>query len=57
MVWMGRPSKTTSPEAGRRIPEMVRRMVDLPAPLAPMRATISPSLTRKETSQITWTSP
>jgi hypothetical protein len=43
--------------AGDRMPEMVRMVVDLPAPLAPIMATISPSPTRKDTSQMTWTSP
>src|SRR3954452_9234264 len=42
-----RPSKVTVPATGRIIPETVFCVVVLPAPLAPRRATISPSLTSK----------
>lgn len=42
---MSSPLNTIRPEAIGRIPEMARIVVDLPAPLAPIRATISPSLT------------
>ena len=38
-------------------PEMVCRVVDLPAPLAPMRVTISPAFTSKETSLMAWMAP
>src|SRR5574341_2173237 len=37
-----------APPAGRRSPEMTRRVVLLPAPLAPSRATICPSGTLSE---------
>ena len=36
------------PVRGGTIPEIERSVVDLPAPLAPMRVTISPSLTSSE---------
>ena len=36
---------------------MVFKMVDLPAPLAPMRVTISPSSTWKDTSLMAWMAP
>ena len=35
------PSNITAPERGRRRPAMVFSVVDLPAPLAPIRVTIS----------------
>ena len=38
-------------------PEMVFRVVDLPAPLAPIRVTISPSLTSKEMPLMAWMLP
>ena len=38
-------------------PEMVFRMVDLPAPFAPMSVTTSPSLTSKETPLTAWMLP
>src|SRR5215510_6308772 len=44
-----RPSNRTSPLVGFKMPEMVRNRVDLPAPLAPMSATTSPSLTSRLT--------
>ncbi len=37
------PRKVTDPWLARRRPEMVRSVVLLPAPFAPMRVTISPS--------------
>ncbi len=43
-----RPSKVISPEV-RVIPEMLRSVVVLPAPLAPSTATTSPSSTFSET--------
>ena len=46
MFW---PLKVTWPLRGLRRPATVLSVVDLPAPLAPMRVTISPSLTSKET--------
>ena len=36
------PSNVMSPPRGTISPEMVRSVVDLPAPFAPMRVTISP---------------
>ena len=39
------PLYSTSPVRGFKRPEMVFRVVDLPAPLAPIRVTISPALT------------
>src|SRR5262249_8450351 len=36
------PSKTMRPSLGRRSPAMQLKKVDLPAPLGPMRPTISP---------------
>src|SRR5690242_7342487 len=50
MVWAGRavmswPSKATEPAVGQTEPEMTRRVVVLPAPLAPIRVTISPART------------
>ena len=44
------PSKAMTPPMEGTMPEMVLRMVVLPAPLAPIRATISPWPTRQETS-------
>ena len=49
--WIGFPSKKTVPDTGRTSPEIVRRVVDLPAPLAPSRATISPWSTARLTSR------
>jgi len=49
-VWMGCPKKTISPERGGTIPEMDIKVVLLPAPLAPISATISPAGTEKLTS-------
>jgi hypothetical protein len=46
--WISAPWKTIRPVRGGTMPEIERSVVDLPAPLAPMRVTISPSLTRIE---------
>src|SRR5437667_44356 len=46
---MSRPSKTTRPRAGRTSPEIVRRVVLLPLPLAPRSVTSSPAATVRET--------
>ena len=46
---MLRLSRTTEPARGSRTPAMVFRRVVLPAPLAPMMATISPGETCSET--------
>ena len=40
---MSRPSKTTAPRSASTTPQMALSRVDLPAPLVPSRATISPS--------------
>ena len=47
-VVMSLPWKVIEPAAGRSSPEMVRRVVVLPAPLVPIRVTTSPSSTSKE---------
>ena len=39
---VARPSKVTEPRSGSSRPEMARSSVDLPEPLVPSRATISP---------------
>ena len=49
MKVMSRPSKLIVPWAGCIKPEMVRRVVVLPAPLLPIRATISPLSTSSVT--------
>ena len=60
--WDGRPaiefpSCTTLPAEGRTTPESARRVVLFPAPFAPMRETISPFPTVKETSRSACTAP
>ena len=54
---MSRPSRVIRPAAGSMSPEMALSSVDLPAPLVPRRATISPSSTSKSTPKRTWTGP
>ena len=49
---ISRPSKRTLPTFGWLIPWIVRSVVDLPAPLAPISVTISPWLTVSETPLI-----
>ena len=56
-VWMGCPRKSTSPLRGGVPPQMVISVVLLPAPLAPMSVTISPSLMRMFTSRRAWMLP
>ena len=51
------PIKVTDPPRGWRRPEMVLSTVDFPAPLAPMRVTISPSLTSRDTPFTAWMLP
>ncbi len=56
MAWpglrvMSLPSKVTVPPFDGSRPEIVRSVVVLPAPFAPMSATTSPSFTSKETSR------
>ena len=49
-IWvMSVPAKVMVPFLARGVPKMVIISVDLPAPLAPISATISPSLTAIET--------
>src|SRR5437667_7218850 len=54
MSW---PEKMIWPLRGSMAPATPRRLVVLPAPLAPMRVTISPSATSKEMSRTAGTSP
>jgi hypothetical protein len=42
---ISRPSNLIDPSRGGVSPEIERSVVDLPAPLAPISVTISPSLT------------
>ena len=51
------PLKEIEPSRGRSMPESERRMVDFPAPLAPMRVTISPFSTLNETPCSAWIAP
>ena len=44
-----RPSRTTRPRSSRCRPAIARRRVDLPEPLGPSRATVSPSPTSRTT--------
>src|SRR5688572_789279 len=46
----------SSPEVGRSRPARRRRRVDLPQPLGPTRATISPAATDREHWSNAWTS-
>ena len=57
VVVMSAPLNRTAPERGLRRPEMVRSVVDLPAPLAPMSVTISPSSTWKLMPCSAWMAP
>ena len=54
---MSTPSKMIAPRSASTIPEIVLRSVDLPAPLVPSRAMISPSSTSRLTSKSTCTPP
>ncbi len=53
MVLMSRPSIRTRPESGSSRRTMRSAMVDLPLPLAPTSATVSPGLTEKLASTST----
>jgi hypothetical protein len=54
---MSRPSRRTA-DAGRgNRPAIAFRNVDLPAPLAPMMATVSPSLSVNVMPNSAWKSP
>ena len=46
---MSAPSKRIAPSETRLMPEIVRRVVVLPAPLEPISATSSPSATDSDT--------
>jgi hypothetical protein len=46
---MSRPSNRIDPARARGLPKIVIIRVDLPAPLAPIRATISPGLMSRST--------
>jgi hypothetical protein len=46
-----------SPDAGRTIPDSARSVVLLPAPFAPISATISPLPTENEMPRSAWTGP
>src|SRR5919201_3830333 len=52
-----RPPTSTRPAVGRTRPEIVPSKVDFPAPLAPISATSSPSLTRRSTPKSTGPAP
>ena len=61
-LWAGTPVmlspwKVMEPVRAWSRPEMVCKVVVLPAPLAPIRVTISPSSTWKETSLTAWMAP
>ena len=54
---IGSPSSSTSPDTGRKSPEIVRRVVVLPAPLLPIRLTIWPCSTVNVTPRTAWIAP
>src|SRR5579885_1765138 len=51
------PAKETRPVVGVRSPAKQLKNVDLPAPLGPIRPTISPSSTRRSAPATAWKSP
>jgi hypothetical protein len=55
--WIGVPSNMMRPERGRKVPIRLFRVVLLPAPLRPSRATTSFFATRSDTSNRMWLSP
>ena len=55
--WISSPRSFTCPLCGSMIPEIVFRMVDLPAPLAPSTVTIRPSGTARLTPRSACTGP
>ena len=63
MIWwvgsrvMSRPSYTVRPSRARGLPQIVIIRVDLPAPLAPIRVTISPGSTCRSTPRSAWMAP
>jgi len=54
---MSLPANFTVPLLGRTRPEMARKVVVLPAPLAPMSATTWPSSTENDTPRSAWMPP
>ena len=52
-----RPRKVTLPTSGRTKPEMISNNVVLPAPLGPIRPTISPGYTSRLTESTAVTPP
>ena len=54
---MSRPSNSTFPTRGWRSPEIVLSVVVLPAPLAPIRVTISPRWTSRSIPRRAWIAP
>ena len=54
---MSAPSKRIFPALAGWIPEIARSSVVLPAPLAPTRATSSPSSTERVISHSAWIGP
>ena len=51
------PSKRIEPPVTVTCPAIARSNVDLPAPLAPMIASVSPSVTVSDTPNSAWKSP
>ena len=51
------PPSVIVPSRGRSRPEIVRSVVDLPAPFDPMSVTISPSSTCRVTPRRAWIAP
>src|SRR5579871_1627887 len=51
------PSRRTVPRCGRSNPLMVLSVVLFPAPFAPIRVTISPSCTSRDTPRSAWMAP
>ena len=54
---MSFPSNRIVPWRGRLRPLIARKVVDFPAPFAPISVTISPAPTRKETPLSAWIAP
>ncbi len=62
ILWAGTearflPKNSMEPVRERSKPHTVFKMVDLPAPLAPIRVTTSPSFTSKDTPLMAWMAP
>ncbi len=54
---MSSPSSRIVPLRARGLPQIVISRVDLPAPLAPIRVTISPFATSRSTPCSAWMAP